>query len=112
MAFVDDAEANWQASGLDRRTYDGLGSVVYSPHVYGWLAGVGWSATVPNATVREATVDGALTAASPTRPGQAHMEWGRCGTVVDMLCGQGMATPVAGRRTRPFPPGARLDCIG
>lgn len=37
MAFVDDAEANWQASGLDRRTYDGLGSVVYSPHVYGWL---------------------------------------------------------------------------
>lgn len=37
MAFVDDAKANWQASGLDRRTYDGLGSVVYSPQVYGWL---------------------------------------------------------------------------
>lgn len=97
MGFVDDAKANWQASGLDRRTYDGPGSVVYSMHVC--MAGVWWSAPAPNATVRETAVDGALTAASPTRPGQAHMGWGRCGTVVDMFCGQGMATP------------ARLDCI-
>lgn len=54
-------------------------------------------------------MDRALTAASPTRPGQAHIEWGRCGTVRDRLCGQGMTTPVTGRRTRPFPTGERLD---
>lgn len=43
MAFVDDAEANWQASGLDRRTYDGPGSVVYSMQVCmaGWCWMVG-----------------------------------------------------------------------
>lgn len=39
------------------------------------------------------------------------MEWGRCGTVRVRLCGQGMATPVTGRRTRPFATGERLDCM-
>lgn len=55
--------------------------------------GVDGRRLVPNATVRVTTVDGALTAASPTTPGQAHTEWGRCGTVVDNALRAGDGDP-------------------